>query len=154
MERWCTTFLMLLFCQFGFSAIHQQELIFQNCTKESLKKTSPQDRDSARINCIEKKWPAHYTFSKCVQESRKFEYLMNEESSLKSCYHTKPKYFNIKNCLTVANQLHSISERDDMRLHCAAANGAPRNKNVCFKVAKSLEQSQLIKKFNLSCLEN
>jgi hypothetical protein len=154
MVRWWFTLILLVVSQIGFSAIQNQELKFKNCTQMSLKKATPQDRDLARLDCIEKNWPSTFSFSRCLQESRKFEYLMNEEVSLKSCYFTKSYSSNIKNCLTVANLLHSVSDRDDMRINCALANNAYKNKLTCFKVAKSLEQSQIIKKFNPLCYEN
>lgn len=154
MERWWLTLILIIFSQNCFSSIQNQELIFKNCTRLSLNNNTPQERDRERLNCIEKKWPITFGFSHCLQESRKFEYLMNEELSLKSCYFTKLRHSNIKNCLTVANLLHSVSDRDDMRVNCALANNAYKNKLTCDKVAKSLEQSQIIKKFNQICYEN
>lgn len=154
MERWWFTLVLLLLSQSGFSAIQNSELNFKKCTQLSLKKDSPQERDKERLKCIEKKWPSTFSFSHCLRESRKFEYLINEELSLKSCFYTNSDNSNIKNCLTVANLLHSASDRDDMRINCALANNAYKNKLNCFKVAKSLEQSQIIKKFNPICYEN
>lgn len=154
MERWWLFFCILISTHLVFSAVQKPEIKYQTCIQASLKKKTPQERDLARFECIDKKWPSHFTFSSCVLESSKFEYLMNEELSLKNCFYTKSSPSNIKNCLTVANRLHSVDERDDMRLRCAITNSAYKNKLTCYKVAESLEQIHLIKKFNPLCYEN
>lgn len=146
--------LTLLFSVPALAAIEKRESEFRNCTKNSLQYSTPQQRDLNRLECIEKKWPKPSTLQQCLKEARKFEYLTNEQLAIKSCYHTNAQYAGIKNCLTVANQLHEVSERDDMRYDCVSVSGLPKKKSECLNIANSFEQSKYKKKFNIVCLEN
>ena len=143
-----------IFSASAIAGIEKRESEFRNCTKNSLFYSTPQQRDLNRLDCIEKKWPKSSSLQQCLKEARKFEYLTNEQLALKSCYHTNAQFAGIKNCLTVANQLHEVSERDDMRYDCVSVSGLPKKKSECLNVANSFEQLKYKKKFNIVCLEN
>ena len=138
----------------GLAAIEKKDSEFRNCTKNSLLYATPQQRDLNRLNCIEKKWPKSLTLQQCLKEARKFEYLTNEQLAIKSCYHTNTQYAGIKNCLTVANQLHEIFERDEMRFDCVSVAGLPKKKSECLNIANSFEQLKYKNRLNIVCLEN
>lgn len=146
--------LVFLFSVSAIAAIEKKDSEFRICTKNSLQYATPQQRDLNRLDCLEKKWPRSLTLQQCLKEARKFEYLTNEQLAIKSCYYTNVQYTGIKNCLTVANQLHEISERDDMRYDCVSVAGLPKIKSECLNIANSFEQLKYKKKFNFVCLEN
>lgn len=136
------------------AAIENKDSDFRICTKNSLQFSTPQQRDLKRLDCLEKRWPKSLSLQQCLKEARKFEYLTNEQLAIKSCYHTNSHFTGIKNCLTVANQLHEITERDDMRYECVSVAGLPKKKSECLNVANSFEQLKYKKKLNVVCLEN
>lgn len=137
-----------------WAATGPTESDFKSCTKNSLKLNSPNERDQARLGCLEKKLPQTSTLSSCLKEAKKFEYLLTEQEAIKTCYHSNSKFWGIKNCLTVAKELHSLSDRDGMRLDCVATLGVPNDKGQCLNFANSFEQIEYKRKFNSTCLEN
>jgi len=147
-------FLTFLISMSAVAAIEKKESEFRSCTKNSLQSSTPQQRDLNRLDCIEKKWPRSLSLQQCLNEARKFEYLMNEQLAIKSCYYTNSQFAGIKNCLTVANQLYEISERDEMRYDCVSVAGLPKIKSECLHIANSFEQLKYKKKLIIVCLEN
>lgn len=148
--------LLLILMSVGFDAIAaiDRSSDFQSCTKRSLQLSTPQLRDLERLDCLERKWPKARSLKQCLEEARKFEYLTNEQLALKSCYYTNTRYAGIKNCLFVADQLHEVAERDEMRYDCVSVAGLPKNKSQCLNISKEFEQIKYRKKLNGSCLEN
>jgi hypothetical protein len=153
---------LLFFIYFGFVAeasikpniAKMQQSQFNLCKTNSLRLSEPNDRDQARLNCLTNEFPRQMGLESCVKEAKKFEYLLNEQSALRSCYYSKPQFFGIKNCLSVAKELHSLLDRDDMRLECVSSLTMPKNRENCLKVANKFEQVQLKKKLISTCLEN
>ncbi|MFN8847237.1 MAG: hypothetical protein ACK5V3_01995 [Bdellovibrionales bacterium] len=134
--------------------VEMQQSQFKLCKSNSLKLSDPNSRDQARLNCITKEFPTRLGIESCVKEAKKFEYLLNEQSALRSCYYSKPQFAGMKNCLFIAKELHSLGDRDDMRLECVSSIGLPRGRNSCLEVANKFEQGQLKKKLITTCLEN
>jgi hypothetical protein len=131
-----------------------QQSQFNLCKRNSLKFNEPNDRDQARLSCLSKEFPKQLSLETCVKEAKKFEYLLNEQSALRSCYYSKPQFIGMKNCLFVAKELHGLLDRDDMRLECVSSLGLPRSREKCLEVANKFEQGQLKKKLISTCLEN
>ena len=148
----CFHFLVEASIKPGMAEMQQSQ--FNNCKRNSLKLTEPNDRDQARLNCIEKEFPRKLSLDTCVKEAKKFEYLLNEQSALRSCYYSKPQFVGINNCLKVANELHSLFDRDEMRLECVSSLGMPTGKDNCLNVANKFEQKHFKNKLISTCLEN
>lgn len=126
-------------------------LELKSCLKNSLKNATPPSRDHARQNCLEDHLKV--SLNVCLSEAQKMEYLTNEQAALKSCYYTRPAVGTLKSCFGVAKKLHSLSDRDGMRLDCISTYGLPSSSSGCLKAANSFEQTQYKNRFLSTCLE-
>lgn len=134
--------------------LEKQQYLFHLCKQNSLKLAAPHERDRARMNCLVNNFSSQGDLKTCIKEAKKFEYLVNEQEGLKNCYYGNSRFSGIKNCLIVAKELHTLSDRDDMRLSCISSLGLPNNKGSCLEVVDSFEQGQVKKKLRSICLEN
>ncbi len=129
------------------------DLRFKTCLKQALVKNSPPDRDSSKMICLDKF--VGIPLSSCLNESKKLEYLTNSEVALKNCYYSRPQSWSASNCLDVAKKLHTVLDRDNMRLDCFSQleSQQPSRKN-CLMVSKSFEQSHYKERYQQVCQEN
>lgn len=140
---------------FGFSNIASTATAkaeLTTCLKRSLYYSTPPDRDEARQECLSKE--RNLDLSKCMREAQRMEYLLNEQISLRECYNSRPQFHSMPNCLNVAKKLHTITDRDGMRLDCVSQMGLPKGAAECLNVAKSFEQTLYKKRIVRICLEN
>lgn len=125
---------------------------FLICLKSSLKRSTPIERDEARLACMRRH--VNINLSTCTQEAQRMEYLLNEQVALKECYYTRTQSWSLANCFNVAKKLHTLSDRDGMRLDCLTQMSLPKDKGNCLKLANSFEQRQHKLRFVSVCLEH
>lgn len=124
---------------------------FNACLKKSLARPTPPERDEARQACLRKN--LNMSLSTCVLEAQRMEYLQNEQTALVECYESKPRFWSRPNCFAVAKKLHTLTERDEMRIDCLNQMGLPRDKKACLHLAKAIEQSHHRNVIARACLE-
>lgn len=132
----------ICFLLLGFNTASHAALsnpILSSCLKSSLSRPTPPERDEARQACLRKK--LNISLSTCVSEAQRMEYLHNEQTALRECYESNPRLWSRHNCFSVAKKLHSLSDRDVMRIDCLRQMGLPRDKKACLHLAKAIEQT-------------
>jgi hypothetical protein len=155
MKLVCMLMWVVLLSSLGFAAVPKSvHLEFKSCLSAALKKISPPQRDNAKFICLEKF--KGISFSTCFKEARKMEYITNSEEAKRLCYYSKPLAWSVGNCLGVAKSLHTILDRDAMRLDCLEqlGNQFRMTQVSCLKIAKSLEQAHHKERFVEACAGN
>ena len=153
MKLGCTLLWIIFVSSVGLAAeVKTADLQFRTCVKQALRKNSPPDRDNAKIICLEKF--VNIPLSICLDEAKKMEYLTNTEEAYKSCYYSRPQMWTARNCLAVAKRLHTLDDRDSMRLDCfnELESQQPSKKN-CSMVSESFEQLHYKERFKQVCLD-
>ncbi len=134
------------------SAAGTADLSYQSCAQQALRKKSPPERDHAKLTCLER--VRGISFSKCLSEARKMEYLSSTQEALKSCYYGRPNIWNAKSCLEVARRLYTSLDRDNMRLDCLSQLESKEiSRASCLRVTRSFEQLHYRERFEQVCQE-
>ena len=151
MKLGCTLLWIIFMSSVGFAAqVNPLDLQFRACVKQALRKNSPPDRDNSKIVCLEKF--VGIPFSTCLIEAKKMEYLSTSEEAYKSCYYSRPKMWSARNCLNVAKKLHTLADRDSMRLDCfSELESQQASKKDCLMVSESFEQLHYKERFKQVC---
>lgn len=154
MKLGCTLLWIIFVSSIGFGAnLKAVELHFHTCLRQALRKSSPPARDNAKFICLEKF--VSIPFSSCLKEARRMEYLSNSEEALKSCYYSRSLVWNTRNCLNVAKKLHTVIDRDRMRLDCFSQLDAQQmSRKNCLLISESFEQTHYKERFKQVCEEN
>lgn len=154
MKLVCTLLWFIFMSSTGFGAqADSVNLAFKSCLRHSLHKNSPPDRDNAKFICLERF--VGIPLDTCLNEAMKMEYLSNSQEALKSCYYSRPRIWNARRCLDVAKKLHTISERDNMRMDCFSQLESERMSRVkCLMITESFEQLHYKERFKQVCQEN
>ncbi len=154
MKLVCKLLLIIFVSSVGFGANPKiQDRSLKVCLKQAMNQKNPPDRDNAKLFCLEKFSGA--SFSTCLDEAKKLEYLTNSQEALKSCYFSRPKIWSARNCVGVAKQLHTIVDRDSMCLDCISQLEARQISFInCMKISDSFEQLHYKERFEQVCQKN
>ena len=144
-------FIFMSCVSFGSTA-GTADLRYQTCAKQALRKKSPPERDQAKLICLDKM--KGISFSKCLSEATKMEYLSTTQEAIKSCYYRRPQIWNAKSCLEVARRLYTSLDRDNMRLDCLSQLESKQvSRASCLRVTQAFEQLHYRERFEQVCQE-